>query len=128
MVLSKRRLNSHDDFRNSLEKPHNICTTQLVSSTVFESSYFVGSSEQNCEKECNDLLVWLHSLFDIVLIWFFEELHFWQSLIRVSLHLDREKEKPLYQSHRKTKWEFTYSPSSLVFSFVYICTVEKNAW
>ena len=36
MVFSKTRLNSLAVFRNSVEKPHNTCTTQLVSSIVFE--------------------------------------------------------------------------------------------
>ena len=57
MVFSKRRLNSLDVFRHSVEKPHNTCTTQLFSSIVFESSYFRGSSQQKSEKEFNDLLV-----------------------------------------------------------------------
>ena len=47
MVFS---LNSLDVFRHLVEKPHNTCTTQLVSSVVFESSYFIGNSEQNSEK------------------------------------------------------------------------------
>ena len=58
MVFSKRRLNSFDVFRHSVEKPHITCTRQLVSSIIFESPYFIGSSEQNSEKEFNDLLVW----------------------------------------------------------------------
>ena len=58
MVFSNRRLNSLDIFRHSVEKPHNTCTTQLISSIVFESSYFIGSSEQNSEKEFNYILVW----------------------------------------------------------------------
>ena len=57
MVFSKRRLNSLDVFRYSVENPHNTYTTQLVSSIVFGSSYFIGSSEQNSEKEFNGLLV-----------------------------------------------------------------------
>ena len=55
MVFSKRRLNSFDVFRHSVEKP---CTTQPVSSIVFESSYITESSKQNSEKEFNYLLVW----------------------------------------------------------------------
>ena len=55
-MFSKRRLNSLGVFRHSVEKPHN--STQLVSSIVFESSYFIGSSEQNSETELNDILVW----------------------------------------------------------------------
>ena len=51
MVFSKRRLNFLDVFRNSVKKPPNTFTTQLVSSIVFESSYFIGSSEQNSEKK-----------------------------------------------------------------------------
>ena len=35
MVFSKRRVNSLNVFRHSVEKPHNTCTTQLVSSIVF---------------------------------------------------------------------------------------------
>ena len=57
MVFSKRRVNFLDVFRNSVKKPHNTFTTQLVSSIVFESSYFIGSSEQNSEKKFNDVLV-----------------------------------------------------------------------
>ena len=57
MVFSKKRLNTFDVFRHSAEKPHNTCTTQLISSIVFESSYFIESSKQNSEKEFNDLLV-----------------------------------------------------------------------
>ena len=53
----KKRLNSLDVFRHSVERPHKTCTTQLVSSVVFEHSYFIGSSKQNSEKEFNDLLV-----------------------------------------------------------------------
>ena len=44
-----------DVFRQSVEKPHNM-QHELASSIVFESSYFTGSSEQNNEKEFNDLL------------------------------------------------------------------------
>ena len=57
MVFSKKRLSSLDVFGHSVEKLHDACTTQLVSSIVFESSYFIGISEQNSEKEFNDLLV-----------------------------------------------------------------------
>ena len=56
MVFSKRRLNSLDVLRHSVEKPHNTCTTQLVNSVIF------GSSKQNSYKEFNDLLVWLSNL------------------------------------------------------------------
>ena len=49
MMFSKRRLNSLDVFRNSVEKPYNTCTTELVTSIVFES-YFIGSPKQNSEK------------------------------------------------------------------------------
>ena len=56
-MFSKRRLKSLDVFSHSAEKPHNTCTTQLVSSIVFESSYFIGSSEQDSKKVFNDLLV-----------------------------------------------------------------------
>ena len=45
MVFSKRRLNSLDAFTLLVIKPHSTCTTQLVSSTVFESSYFIGNSK-----------------------------------------------------------------------------------
>ena len=38
---------SLDAFRQSVEKPHNTSTKQLVSSIVFESSYCIGSSEHN---------------------------------------------------------------------------------
>ena len=37
-------------FRHSVVKPHNPCTTQLVSSIVFESSSYIGNSEQNSKK------------------------------------------------------------------------------
>ena len=57
MVFSKRRLNSLDVFRDSVEKLHNTCATQLVSSIVLERFYFIGSFEQNSKKEFNDLLV-----------------------------------------------------------------------
>ena len=57
MVFSKRRLNSLDVFRHSVEKLHNTCTKQLVKSIVFERSYFIESFEENSEKEFNDLLV-----------------------------------------------------------------------
>ena len=57
MVFSKRRLNSLDIVRHSVEKPHNTCTTQLVSTIVFENSYFIGNSEQNRKKEFYNLLV-----------------------------------------------------------------------
>ena len=72
LVFSKRRLNCLDVFRHSVEKPHKTCTTQLVSSTVFESSYFIGSSEWKRIQWSTSLN--LHSVFDIVLIYFFEEL------------------------------------------------------
>ena len=62
MVFSKRRLNSLDVLRHSVEKPHNTCTTQLVNSVIFESSYFIGSSKQKSYEEFNDLLVWLSNL------------------------------------------------------------------
>ena len=52
MVFSKRTLESFDAFRHSVEKLHNTCITQLVSSIVF------GISEQNSNKESYDLLVW----------------------------------------------------------------------
>ena len=55
MVFS---LNSLDVFRHLVEKPHNTCTTQLVTLIVFESFNFIGSSEQNSEKGLNDLIVW----------------------------------------------------------------------
>ena len=58
MAFSKRRLNSLNVIRRSVEKLHNTCTKQLVSSIVFEISCFIGSSEQNSEKEFNDLFVW----------------------------------------------------------------------
>ena len=58
MAFSKRRLNSLDVFRQSVDKPHNTCTTQLVSSIVIESSYSRRNSEQNSEKKNYDLLVW----------------------------------------------------------------------
>ena len=51
MVFSKRRLDSLDVFRYSVEKLQNVCTTQLVSSIVFESSYFIRSSEQNSKRD-----------------------------------------------------------------------------
>ena len=57
IVFLRKIMNSLEVFRYSIEKPHNTCTTQLVSSIVFESSYFIGISEQNSEKEFNDLLV-----------------------------------------------------------------------
>ena len=38
IVFSKWRLDSLDVFRHTEETPHNTCTTQLVSSIVFESS------------------------------------------------------------------------------------------
>ena len=50
MVFSKRRLNSLAVVRHSVQKPRNTCTTQLVNSIVFESSYCIGSSEQNNKK------------------------------------------------------------------------------
>ena len=50
MVFSKKRLNSFDGARHSVEKPHNTCTTQLVSFIVSYRSYCIGSSEQNSEK------------------------------------------------------------------------------
>ena len=58
MVFSKRRLNSLDVVRHSVEKPHKTCNTQVVSSIVFESSYCIGSSQQNSKKEFYDPLVW----------------------------------------------------------------------
>ena len=57
MVFSESTLNSLDAYRHSAEKPHNTCTTKLVSSIVFKRSYFTVISEQNREKEFNDLLV-----------------------------------------------------------------------
>ena len=51
MVFLKKRLNFLDVVRNSVEKAHSTCTTQLFSSIVFESSYFIGSSEQNSKKQ-----------------------------------------------------------------------------
>ena len=65
MVFLKRRMDSLDVFKHLVEKPHNTCTTQLVSSVVFESSYFIGFSEQNSEKEFNELLVW-HSILCLI--------------------------------------------------------------
>ena len=62
IVLSKRKLNSLNVFRHSAEKPHNTCTTQVVSSIVFESSYCIGSSQQNSKNEFYDLLVWISIL------------------------------------------------------------------
>ena len=53
----KKETDSFDVFRHSVEKLHNRCTTQLVSSIAFESPYIIGSSKQNSEKEFNDLLV-----------------------------------------------------------------------
>ena len=54
MVFLNRRLKSLDVFRHSVEKPR---TTLLLSSLVFESSYFVESSAQISKKNY-DLLVW----------------------------------------------------------------------
>ena len=65
-MFSKRRVNSLVVFRHSVEKPDNTCIAKLVSSILFESSYFIGSSEQNREKKFNDLLVWASIL---CLIW-----------------------------------------------------------
>ena len=48
--FSKRKLNSLDVFKYSVEKPQNTYTTQLPSSKVLESSYFIGSSEQIVKK------------------------------------------------------------------------------
>ena len=50
MVFSKRRLNSLAVIRHSVQKPRNTRTTQLINSTVFESSYCIGSSKQNNKK------------------------------------------------------------------------------
>ena len=36
IVFSKRRLQFRDVFRNSVTKPHNICTTQAVRPIIFE--------------------------------------------------------------------------------------------
>ena len=97
MVFSKRRLDSLDVFRYSVEKLHNSCTTQLVSSIVFESSYFIRSSEQNSKKDIEwSTSLALHSVFDKGLICFFEELqHFFsQSLILPCVNLGKGKKKP----------------------------------
>ena len=52
LVFPKSRLNSLlDVFRHSVERPHNTCPIQLVSSIVFESSYFIGSFEQKVENK-----------------------------------------------------------------------------
>ena len=56
-MFSKMRVNSLDVFRHSVETPDNTCITKLVSSILFESSYFIGNSEQNSEKKFSDLLV-----------------------------------------------------------------------
>ena len=57
MEFSKRVPNPFDNNRHSVEKPHNTRTIQLASTVVFESSYFIGSSEQNSEKQFNYLLL-----------------------------------------------------------------------
>ena len=43
MVFLKRRQNSLDVVKHSLEKPHSKYTAQIISSIVFESSYCIGS-------------------------------------------------------------------------------------
>ena len=43
MVFLKKRLDFLDVFRNSVEKADSTCTTQLLSSIVFESAYFIGN-------------------------------------------------------------------------------------
>ena len=97
MNSQKEDLNFLDIVRDSEEKPHNTCTTQLVISIVFEISYCIGSSKQNSKtKMSTSSALHFHSVFDIKLISFFDELQhfFWQSLILDCLYLDRGKKKP----------------------------------
>ena len=60
--LSSKRYNKvarrfHSVSKKDTEKPHSMHYTTL-SSIVIESSFFIGSSEQNSDKEFNDLLIW----------------------------------------------------------------------
>ena len=97
----QKRLNSVDVVRHSAEKPHNTCTARVVSSIVFESSYCLGSSEQNISKEFYGLLVWLSiSILCLIWCWFVSltscNILFWQSLIMACLYFDGGKKKPWY--------------------------------
>ena len=99
MVFSESTLNSLDAYRHSAEKPHNTCTTKLVSSIVFKRSYFIVISEQNREKEFNDLLsLSLHSVFKILL--FFKELQYFFDKVwcfeKACLYFDWGKKEPQY--------------------------------
>ena len=49
-VFSKGRLKFCDVFKHSVIKKHNICTTQLVSSILFEC-LFPSNSLKNSQKE-----------------------------------------------------------------------------
>ena len=88
MVFSKRRLNSLDVFRHSVEKPHNTCIRQLVSTIIFESSYFIGSSEENsfgppfCVWYSANLFLWIVATFILT------------NLIVPCLYIDRVKKNP----------------------------------
>ena len=117
-------------FRGSIEKPHNTCTTQLIISIIFEISHCVESSEQNSKKRTLLLLVW-PSVFDTVLICFFEELPpffgaIWCCL--TYLYLNWQMKKPWYLSHRKVKWGLTNSLKSLTFLFVCILMHRNEEW
>ena len=130
MMFSKSRLNSHDVFRNSVEKPHNTYTTQLVSSIAFQSSYFVGSSEQNNGKEFNDLLVW-PSILCLIRYYFvsskscsfFGEIWAWHVCI-----LTEKRQNANINHTGKKKWEVNNSCNSPDFSFAYILMHGKEEW
>ena len=127
LVFSKRRLNCLDVFRHSVEKPHKTCTTQLVSSTVFESSYFIGSSEWKRIQWSTSLN--LHSVFDIVLIYFFEELQpFFDKVWSWHVCILTEETKNPDVNHRGIKNEslltvLIVQPFRL---FMFWCLGEKN--
>ena len=58
MVFSKRRLNSLDVFRNSLEKPHNTFTTQLVRSREYLKAIILEEPpNKNSEKYSTNLFL-----------------------------------------------------------------------
>ena len=131
MMFSKSRLNSHDVFRNSVEKPHNTYTTQLVSSIAFQSSYFVGSSEQNNGKEFNDLLVW-PSILCLIRYYFvsskscsfFGEIWAWY----VCILTEKRQNTNINHTGKKNGRSQTVVIAQTFNLLIFWCTVKKNGF
>ena len=131
MMFSKSRLNSHDVFRNSVEKPHNTYTTQLVSSIAFQSSYFVGSSEQNNGKEFNDLLVW-PSILCLIRYYFvsskscsfFGEIWAWH----VCILTEKRQNANINHTGKKNGRSTTVVIAQTFHLLIFWCTVKKNGF